>query len=179
MSKICGVYKITNTINGKLYVGSSKDITSRWDQHKRKLNNETHGNPHLQNAWLMYGGENFKFEIIEECSSDIQFEREQYYLDLLNPFDGNGYNIVRRISEKYTSDNYIEKVCERCHKPYATFSNRAKYCDQCREEIKNNFLETKRSSVQISAKHEEEVFNAYMSRCVPGYGSAYYWNTEI
>ena len=144
-----------------------------------KLNSETHGNPHLQNAWIFYGGENFTFEIIEECLPDVQFEREQHYLDILNPFDNNGYNIVRKISKEYTSDNYIEKVCERCQKSYTTFSHRAKYCDKCREEIKNNFLETKHSSTYISPKHEEEVFAAYMSRCVPGYGTSYYWDTEV
>ncbi len=98
--KICGVYKITNRVNGKIYVGSSKNIYERWNQHKDKLRNNCHDNAHLQNAWIKYGENNFKFEIIEECDPNIQFEREQYYLNTLNPFDDNGYNIVRQISKK-------------------------------------------------------------------------------
>ena len=135
--KICGVYKITNIVNGKIYIGSSKDILNRWYQHERNLDEGNHGNAHLQNAWDKYGGKNsFTFEIIEECNPTIQFEREQFYLDKLNPFDDNGYNIVRRISAKYMSDNHLLKKCEMCGDLYHTFSHLSKYCDECKEAIK-------------------------------------------
>lgn len=178
--KICGVYKITNIINGKFYIGSSKDIKYRWRQHKKKLDEGIHGNPHLQGAWNKYGGEkSFRFEIIEECSPDIQFEREQFYLNTLKPFDENGYNIVRRISKQYMSDNYMVKECEKCGQKYNTFSNLSKYCDECKEELKIGYLEGGNSTGRLSAKAEEEGFAAYMNSCVPGYGSNYYWDTEI
>ena len=134
-NKICGVYKITNTVNNKFYVGSSKDIYNRWYQHRKLLDNGMHGNIHLQNAWDKYGGENFKFEIIEECVPAIQFEREQFYLNTLNPFGDNGYNIVRQISKEYMSDHYMVKNCARCRRSYNTFSHLSKYCDKCKEEI--------------------------------------------
>lgn len=139
--KICGVYKITNTANGKVYVGSSKDIKKRWHQHKSKLNENQHGNTYLQNVWNKYGGQSFKFEIIEECDLKVQFEREQFYLNQLNPFDGNRYNIVRQISKDYMSDCYILKTCERCGEEYHTFSHLAKYCDLCKDEIAKENLE--------------------------------------
>lgn len=47
---MCGVYKIINTINGKIYIGSSKDIDRRWSEHVRALELNAHINPHLQNA---------------------------------------------------------------------------------------------------------------------------------
>ena len=136
--KTCGVYKITNLINGKIYVGSSKDIKYRWCQHKTQLREGIHGNVYLQNAWNKYKEQNFIFEIIEECDPSVQFEREQYYLDTLHPFDDNGYNIVRRISHEYMSDNYMIKECERCGEQYHTFSHLAKYCEKCKEEIKKD-----------------------------------------
>lgn len=139
-NKICGVYKITNTANGKFYVGSSNNIKNRWYQHKNSLNEGTHNNIHLQNAWNKYGGQSFKFEIIEECDPKNQFEREQFYLNNLNPFDDNGYNIVRQISKEHMSDHYMIKKCDRCSKTYNTFSHLSKYCDECKEEIaKENF----------------------------------------
>ena len=135
-SKICGVYKITNTVNGKIYVGSSKDIKSRWYQHRNRLNENKHGNAYLQNAWNKHGAKSFKFEVIEECNPNVQFEREQFYLNELNPFDNNGYNIVRQISKEYMSDNYMAKKCDMCGSVYHTFSNLAKYCDECKESIR-------------------------------------------
>lgn len=138
--QICGVYKITNTVNGKFYIGSSNNIKNRWRQHKSSLNDGNHGNVHLQNAWNKYGGQNFEFEILEECDQKDQFEREQFYLNELNPFDDNGYNVVRRISKEHMSDNYMIKECCRCSKIYHTFSHLSKYCDECKEEIaKENF----------------------------------------
>ncbi len=133
--KICGVYKITNSVNGKFYIGSSNNVENRWKRHKLELKEETHKNQHLQNAWNLYGESSFIFEVIEECLPEIQFEREQHYLDTLNPFDERGYNIVRRISKEYSSDNYMTKKCSMCHKEYHTFSHLSKYCDACRTEL--------------------------------------------
>lgn len=140
-NKICGVYKILNEANGKIYIGSSNNIYNRWSQHKKALNDQSHGNLHLQNAWNKYGGQNFKFEIIEECLPDVQFEREQFYLNLLNPFDENGYNIVRRISKEYMSDHYRIRNCDRCGAEYNTFSHLSKYCDSCKEEMSKENME--------------------------------------
>lgn len=86
-----GVYKITNITNGKFYIGSSKDIEQRFDEHKKKLKSNAHINPILQNSWNYYGEDKFKFEILEECEN--YYEREQYYLDTFQPFKGTGYNI--------------------------------------------------------------------------------------
>jgi hypothetical protein len=68
----------------------------------------------------------------------VQFEREQYYLNTLNPFGKNGYNIVRQISKQYMSDNYMVKKCEMCGKEYHTFSHLSKYCEECKEDIKEH-----------------------------------------
>ena len=95
---VCGVYKIINTENGKVYIGSSKDIDRRWREHVRELELNTHINAHLQNAWNKYGKKSFKFEVIEQCDEQKRYEREQHYIDLYKPFQDNGYNIVQKIS---------------------------------------------------------------------------------
>lgn len=94
-----GIYKILNTVNNKFYIGSSKDIYYRWEEeHIKKLNNNNHDNIILQRAWNKYGHDNFILIIIEIVSEDIStealLEREQYYLDLLNP----KYNIGKHAS---------------------------------------------------------------------------------
>ena len=68
MLKKCEVYKITNKINGKFYIGSSINITDRELRHKSDLSCGTHHSKHLQRAYDKYGKENFKFEILELCN---------------------------------------------------------------------------------------------------------------
>jgi len=111
MSRIIGIYKIVNLKNGKLYIGStSNDFRERWWTHKSYLNNNKHDNKHLQNAWNKYGGQNFKFEIIEECKKEILREKEQYYIDQWY-LDENGKFIKQRgynIREKAESNEGVK-----------------------------------------------------------------------
>ena len=88
-----GVYMIKNTVNEKYYVGSSVDIESRWKQHIKCLDNNTHNNKHLQNAWNKYGKDKFEFLILEETSLQDVRDRETYYLKKFNCVD-NGYNLI-------------------------------------------------------------------------------------
>ena len=50
-----GIYKITNTINNQIYIGSAIDIKDRWRCHKRDLLKYKHYNKKLQHAWNKYG----------------------------------------------------------------------------------------------------------------------------
>lgn len=101
--KKCGVYKITNIKNGKIYIGSSNNILQRWKNHIRELEQNKHKNMFLQADWNQYKEVDFTFEILQECSDEERYNVEQKYLDLLLPFyrTGTGYNI----SEKSTSRN--------------------------------------------------------------------------
>jgi group I intron endonuclease len=85
VDKITGIYKITNKTNGNFYIGSSVDISRRWKKHTTLLRSNSHYNSHLQNAWNLYGEENFFFEIVETCIKENMVEREQSYIDNLNP----------------------------------------------------------------------------------------------
>ena len=57
-----GIYKITNKITQKIYIGSSKNIRKRWKAHRTLLNREKHYNEHLLAAYKKYGKENFNTE---------------------------------------------------------------------------------------------------------------------
>ena len=65
-----GIYKITNLINSKVYIGQSRNIEERWKEHIEKGNNQNSEeyNYPLYQAFRKYGIDNFKFEILEECS---------------------------------------------------------------------------------------------------------------
>jgi len=83
--KISGVYQITNTINGKRYVGSAVDVKKRWREHINCFQRGVHHSNHLQSAWNKYGADCFRFSIIEQCEKNLLIEREQYYIDTLHP----------------------------------------------------------------------------------------------
>ncbi len=88
-----GVYKITNTINNKCYVGSSSNIKARKNDHWCLFRKKKHPNLHLQSSVNKYGLENFTFKVIEICvKTDITI-REQFWIDLLKP-DYNIRNIA-------------------------------------------------------------------------------------
>lgn len=90
-----GIYKIENLINGKIYIGQSKQIRQRWSEHKKELRRNKHTNEYLQRAWNKYGEENFKHEVLEFCSEDQLDERECYYIDLYDAMNPQfGYNLT-------------------------------------------------------------------------------------
>ena len=60
-----GIYKIINKVNGKYYVGSTKDFNKRWLDHKSALIGNRHPNDKLQRAWNKYGQDKFEFVITE------------------------------------------------------------------------------------------------------------------
>ena len=88
-----GIYRWVNLVNGKSYVGSAVYLTKRLKQYyspgflKKELNN---GSSIIYRAMLKYGYSNFSLEILEYCDIKGAIEREQYYIDNLNP----QYNIA-------------------------------------------------------------------------------------
>lgn len=90
-----GIYKITNTINNKCYIGQSVDVKRRWRQHKVSCEDYP-----LYRAFKKYGIENFNFEIILECSKEELTKQEQYYIQHYRSLEKQyGYNQVFPIAE--------------------------------------------------------------------------------
>lgn len=90
--RICGVYKITNQINERVYVGGSIHVRDRDSWHRSHLKSGTAHNAAMQEDYKIYGASSFKFEIIEECSTDELEEREQANLDYYRMLPGGVYN---------------------------------------------------------------------------------------
>ena len=88
--RFSAIYKWENTINGKVYIGQSRDIYVRFKVYKRGIFND-----YMARAINKYGLEAFNIEIIER---DIPFdklnEREQYWMDYYQSYKKEfGYNI--------------------------------------------------------------------------------------
>lgn len=86
------IYKATNKINGKSYVGQTCDFHSRVWQHKRCYEKE---DCDFHRAIKEFGFDNFSWEIIETCESeDIACELEKYYIEKFNTYR-DGYNMTK------------------------------------------------------------------------------------
>lgn len=76
-----GIYKIVNSINGKVYVGQTKEnFQRRYWLHCWKLRKGNHDNQYLQRAWNKYGESNFYFEVIEILPTEQIDEREKFWI---------------------------------------------------------------------------------------------------
>jgi hypothetical protein len=96
-----GVFGIRNTLNGKIFIGSSLDLKAIWNAQRFQLEAGMHQNAALQKEWKEIGAANFVYEIIEEIepSEDKPLDNakdikalEQMLIDELQPFGDKGYN---------------------------------------------------------------------------------------
>ena len=89
-----GIYKFTNQITGKSYIGQSVNIETRYKNHKYRLHSKSHlENTYFHKKLAEYGFEKFDFEVLEECSIAELDEREKYYIQKYNTLYPNGYNM--------------------------------------------------------------------------------------
>ena len=98
--KISGVYKITNTITGDFYIGSSKNVKQRWRDHKKPSTWKRYPNNQLYQDMQKYGVDKFEFEILEELEEKKLKETEQEFIETLKPTyndrNADGWDIERR-----------------------------------------------------------------------------------
>lgn len=106
-----GIYKITNKINHKIYIGQSTNIEKRWESHKYYTEDKT---TLLQKAFNKYGVSNFTFEVIEECPTNQLDEREKYWINYYQSYGTNGYNMTLggQEGQKINYDDIIDKYLE-------------------------------------------------------------------
>jgi hypothetical protein len=98
--KLTGIYKITNTKNGKIYIGQAVNIGERWRQHiKAGMGAEFPSGNQMYKDMLKQGPETFTFEIQEKCEKSQLNAREMYWISFYNAYE-NGYNQTKGNKDK-------------------------------------------------------------------------------
>lgn len=124
------IYKITNLINNKCYIGKTeRTIQERWQEH---LRHRSSLDLPLSRALNKYGIENFQIEQIEECSSQQVDERENYWIIYYDSCH-YGYNCtlggeggllyisedeIQEIITRYTNGERLDLLCKEYHHDY-------------------------------------------------------------
>ena len=89
------IYKITNTINGKYYIGQTiQNVKERFYQHCAIKCSKAVSNMAIHRAIKKYGKSNFTVEVIEEIDSANLNDRERYWIKYYNSYN-NGYNSTK------------------------------------------------------------------------------------
>ena len=127
------IYKITNNINGKVYIGkTTKTVEERWKGHLKKKNYKKNK---FYNALNKYGIDNFTIEEIEECDDDLLNEQEIYWINFYNSYE-NGYNStgggdggikitpikIKQIIELYQQGFSITDISKKLHSSIETIT---------------------------------------------------------
>ena len=126
---ISAVYKITNTVTGDFYIGSSKNVKRRWSQHKRPSSWKRFSNNPMYHDMRKYGTDKFELQILEEVKPEYLKEKEQQFIEMLKPIyndrNANGWDIERykehqieyyqQNREKYI-EHQIEYYQQNCEK---------------------------------------------------------------
>ncbi len=136
--KQLGIYAIKNEANGKLYIGSSRNIVARWRVHASRLRLNKHHSQHLQLAFNI-APLSFKYEIVELLADPSLLEvREQYWVDHYQSFKSEfGYNAVQTVSildpnrmrERWAKPGAKEKQSQIMKKVCSTKEHRKKLSD--------------------------------------------------
>lgn len=106
------IYKITNRVNKKVYIGQTRfTVEHRFKQHIKNYNIEHRTQP-LYMAFAKYGIENFEVETLEECPTDKLDEREIFWIAKYDSFK-NGYNATLggvKGCKYFWTDNQYEEI---------------------------------------------------------------------
>lgn len=108
------LYRITNNLNGKIYIGQTVDIINRWRAHNSYAKKPEKTGQYIHRSMAKYGSENFIFEAIATCKT--QEHADETELILISQYNSRnkefGYNIKPGGSTSPHSDETKQKLRE-------------------------------------------------------------------
>jgi group I intron endonuclease len=132
-----GIYKITNLKNGKVYIGESKLMRTRWVQHRYSLSKGKMKNQHMQRSFNKIGCEFFRFDVVCYCEESRLIELQKYYIEVFNSLNpSSGYNRIKEGETKVVfSDEMLNNMSiaqKERYKCVDTYNASLKYIEKAR-----------------------------------------------
>ena len=168
------IYKITNDINNKVYIGKTLDtIEKRWKEHCRDYKKETENSRPLYRAITKYGLEHFSISILEECDKKILDERERFWIEYYRSFkygynatlggDGRAYCDYDLILALYNNGFNLKQIAEKLKYDSGTCSKALKTFGVTPEELKDRGRDIIKKVVFQLDKDTNEIINVFPS----------------
>jgi group I intron endonuclease len=158
---ICGIYKITNLVNNKVYIGKSVNILERWQEHLRKV--KFNAGAYLHKAMRHYGKDNFILEIVEEVSRDKLNSKEIFYIDKYDSYyeSGRGYNLTHGGDGGAMSPDAIHRMSEKL-KGSIPWNKGIPWEDSVKDKIREAHL-----GIPLSEAHKKKIGDLHRGRKRP------------
>lgn len=163
------IYKVTNLINGKVYIGQTINFPKRKIKHLSdvKLNKENDTSV-FHRAIRKYGEENFSWEILEEISSEELDNREKYWIHFFDSYieHNKGYNMTLGGDNAKALVNWIKNNPEQAKKNALSGLQKAQEANRKNPERMLKHLEKARreSNKAVSKKvccvENQKIFNS-------------------
>lgn len=180
-----GIYKITNKINNKCYIGQSTCIKKRWENHKcmnsGKYPGSCYYNYPLYRAFRKYGVDNFSFEVLEECSKEELCSKELYYIQKYNSVS-EGYNQTYSTDNPFNDKEILTRAIEKMKINHSTENHKKiqseitkklwqndEYRKKVMEKVSSSEFKMKISKISISnwekKSYRDKITKASKERC--------------
>lgn len=174
MIKMAFIYKITNDVNGKVYIGKTNySIEKRFKEHCRDAIRERCEKRPLYSAMRKYGFEHFHIEQLEEVSLDDASERERYWIEYYKSFhngynatmggDGKNYVDYDELVDLYNDGYTIKEIKRITGRDTLTISKAVQNSGVTHEEIKEKGYKNKLRPVAKIDSNTNKVINVYES----------------
>ncbi len=162
------IYKITNNINNKIYIGqTSSPLRYRWSRHKKDNSNCIA----LKNAIKKYGSDSFTVNIISKCNSLKESNhREEYYIKIYKTLSPNGYNLLKGGNNRHMAECVKSKISKALKGVKQPVRN-AKWCENISKAKKGRKINypLEKISKKVKCLETNEIF-ASLSSVVRKYG---------
>jgi len=149
------IYKITNKINGKIYIGqTSRNIKERWYSHCNRKDSIAP----LTSAIKKYGKQNFDLEIIEKVKISKQLDiREKFWIKEFNSLAPNGYNL-------FDGGNKHKKASSKLRKKLSLAKLGKKYGSRKKGSGDNISIGKGSTSFKVYKKNDNEFVGTWINR---------------